>query len=182
MSAPRTGLDLLPIGTGILTDVGAFFAGNNVELPTRRYLAPGAPGLIAWDCEQLMVCLAAIQWGINDDAVQPAPQIGAGAGIYEIRAAQWSVQLVRCTPSMGEDAEPPAASVIHASGVGFLMDAGMLSQCLVNLAAFPGEHSWMPAGALAKAGSVVALGPQGNFHGFEGSFTITVTDLAAPNP
>jgi hypothetical protein len=182
MTEPTTGLELVAIGAGILADVRSFFAGNNVALPDRYYLAPGAPGLIAWDCEQLVVSLAAIQWGINEDAVQPAPQVGAGAGVFEIRAAQWSVQLVRCTPGMGDDGVPPAPAAIQTAGEGFLLDAGMLSQCLVNLAAFPANHAWMPVGALVKAGNVVALGPSGQYHGFEGTFTVTVTDLAAPIP
>jgi hypothetical protein len=177
VSEPSTGLELLSIGAGILADVRGFYAGNNVDLPERYYLAPGAPGLIAWDCEQLVVSLASITWGINEDAIQPVPQIG-GAGVFEIRHAQWSVQLVRCTPGMGDDGVPPAPATIQAAGEAFLTDAGMLSQCLVNLAAFPAGHTWMPVGALAKAGNVVALGPSGQFHGFEGTLSITVTELA----
>lgn len=178
MSEPATGLELLSIGAGILADVRAFFASNNVDLPDRYYLAPGAPGLIAWDCEQLVVSLAGVLWGINEDATQPIPQVGGGAGIFEIRHAQWSVQLVRCTPAMSDGGDPPAPASIQAAGELFVTDAGMLSQYLVNLASFPQSHSWLPVGALAKAGNVVALGPSGQYHGFEGTFTVTVTELA----
>jgi len=181
VSEPTTGLDLLSLGAGILADVQAFFAGNSVTLPARCYLAPGAPGLIAWDCEQLVVALGSVRWGINEDAVQPAQETGGPSGIFQVRSAQWSVQLVRCTPT-GQDETPPAPELIQAAGELAVADAGMLSQCLVNWASFPGNHSWVPLGALVKAGDVVSLGPQGGFHGFEGSFTITATGLAAPNP
>ena len=182
MSEPVTGLELVSIGAGLLADVRSFFAGNNVDLPGRYYLAPGAPGLIAWDCEQLVVSLAGVLVGINEDAAQPIPQVGGGASAFEIRHAQWSVQLVRCTPGMDDDAQPPAPAEIQAAGELFMTDAGMLTQCLVNCAAFPANHPWMPVGALAKAGNVVALGPSGQYHGFEGTFTITATELAAPIP
>jgi hypothetical protein len=182
VSEPTTGLDLETIGAGLLADVQAYFAANNVDLPDRHYLAPGAPGLIAWDCEQLVVSLASVSWGINEDALQPVPQIGDGAGTFEVRHAQWSVQLVRCTPVSDEGGQPPPAVDIQTAGELSLLDAGMLSQCLVNFATFPANHTWLPAGALAKAGGVVTLGPSGGFSGHEGTFTVTVTELASPNP
>lgn len=178
MTEPTTGLDLVPMGNGLLTDVRAFFAGNNIALPDRYYLAPGAPGLIAWDCEQLVVALASVNWGINEDAVQPSPQVGAAAGVFEIRAAQWSVQIVRCTPGMDDNGQPPPPEEIQTAGELFATDAGMLSQFLVNCAAFPANHAWMPTGALVKAGNVVSLGPSGQYHGFEGTLTVTATELA----
>lgn len=177
MTAPTTGLDLVGIGDGLLTDVRAFFAGNGVALPDRYYLAPGAPGLIAWDCEQLVVSLASVSWGIGEDASQPVPQRGSAAGVFEVRYAQWSVQLVRCTPGMDDGGQPPPPAEIQLAGERFLTDAGMLSQCLVNCAAWPTSHAWMPRGALVRAGNVVALGPSGQYHGFEGSLSVTVTDL-----
>lgn len=177
MSEPATGLALLAMGQGLLDDVGAFLTANLAIPPERVYLSPGAPGLISWDCEQLVVSLAAVTWGINEDAVQPVPQAGSGAGIHEVRYAQWSVQLVRCTPVQDDSGQPPASEVIQAAGELAINDAGLLSQATVNIAAFPAAHSWVPVGALVKAGGVVSLGPQGGFHGFEATLSITATDL-----
>lgn len=177
MSAPARGLDLLSVGEGLLEDVRQFMLDNGDPVPVRCYLAPGAPGLVAWDCEQLVVSLASVTWGISEDGGQLTPQIGGAAGVHQIRYAQWSVQLVRCTPTMDDSGNPPAAEVIQAAGEQALDDAGVLSQCLVNCAAFPAEHTWMPTGALARAGAVISLGPSGGFHGFEASFSMTATEL-----
>lgn len=178
MSAPRGGLALLPVGQGLLDDVRGFLLDNDVPVPDRYYLAPGAPGLIAWDCEQLVVSLASVSWGPSEDAGQLIPQVGGAAGVLEVRHAQWSVQLVRCTPQMDDNGDPPGMEEIQAAGEQALTDAGMLSQCLVNCAAFPKDHEWMPAGATARAGGVISLGPSGGYHGFEASFSMTTTELS----
>jgi hypothetical protein len=177
VTIPSTGLRLVPIAQGILDDVADYFTANAVELPTRRCIAPGAPGLIAWDCEQVVVALASVTWGIGEDAAQSVPQVGVAAGVMEVRYAQWSVQIVRCTPQMDEEGNPPPVETIQLAGEQALADAGILSQFLVHCVAFPQLHEWVPAGALAKAGNVVSLGPSGPHHGFEGSLSVTATEL-----
>lgn len=177
MSAPATGLDLLPVGQGLLDDVRAFLLANDVPVPDRCYVAPGAPGLIAWDCEQIAVSLASVFWGPGEGAGQLTAQTGGMAGIFEMRYAQWSVQLVRCTPQMTDDGDPPAMEAIQAAGELAMRDAGLLSQFLVNCAAYPKEHDWVPLGATARAGAVTSLGPAGGYHGFEGSFSMTAAEL-----
>jgi hypothetical protein len=177
VTVPAGGLNLVPIAQGILDDVEVFFTDNDVALPDRRCIAPGAPGLIAWDCEQVVVSLASVNWGIGPAAAQPISQAGSIAGVLEVRHAQWSVQVVRCTPRMDDSGTPPPVGALHSAGEGALLDAGLLSQFLVHCVAFPHLHEWMMAGTVVRAGNVVSLGPSGGFHGFEGSLAMTVLDL-----
>ena len=162
---------------GLLTSLVDYWAAAGVELPERQCLAPGAPGLIAWDCEQLVVSLGQIGLGTAEDSGLRSPQVGSPAGLL-VRYAQWSIQLVRCTPRPDDEGNPPPVADIGAAGLDALVDAGLLSQFVTNTAENPPD--WLDLGGEARAGGVVSLGPAGNYHGYEATLTFSAMAVSTP--
>jgi hypothetical protein len=178
---PTTGIDLLTVAAGALAEIQALFALNGVELPGRQYVAAGAPASIAWDCEQLVVCLAAVGWGRSVDATQLSPSFGKAASVGAMRHAVLAVQLVRAVPVVQDGAEAPvlpSAEDIQAAGEAAMVDAGLLSQALVNFVAFP--NASIPPGGSVQAGAVQPIGPEGGLVGLEAALVITAGQLADP--
>jgi hypothetical protein len=178
VSAPTGPLLLRPQAEGLLAEVVAFYDANDVELPDRRIIAPGAPGQIAWDCDQVSVALAGVTTGSAAGQVNVAPQLGAMAGVGLPRFATWSVQVIRCTPNPDEDGNPPPAEKLNAAGAWGLVDVGLLSQCFVLMAAtaISTQRDWLPIGGTINAGQVASLGPQGGYHGYEALVTLTAME------
>lgn len=179
-SAPTTGIELIAVAQGILAAVVAYFTANGVPLPDRQYVAAGSPQVIAWDCSQLVVCLADIGWGRSVDATQLSPSFGKVASINAMRHATFAVQLVRPVPVVQDGAEAPLLPSIQAmadAGQAYLVDAGLLSQALVNFVSFP--NTVLPVGCNVQAGAVQPIGPEGGLVGLEGSLVMTAANLAA---
>jgi hypothetical protein len=176
-----TKLQLWPTAHGLLDEVVAWYEDHPAELalPDRRAVVPGAPGVIAWDCEQVTVALANITvGGLNAQSVA-MPRAGAPAGVGLPRIATWSVQVVRCTPESGEDATPPSAAELEVAGGRALSDAGLLSECMMSLATLaPGSRVWLPVGSTINAGAVTPLGPEGGFHAVEAAVSISAMEVA----
>lgn len=172
---PTTGLDLSTVPNALLIAVVDYFTANGVELPERRYVTAGDPNLVAWDCEQLVICLADLGWGRATDATQLSPSFGKSASVNAMRHATYAVILVRCTPHIGDDAQPPSAEVLNAAGVGLMADAGLLSQALVNFVAF--RNAAVPPGVSVQAGAVQMIGPFGGLVGCTGGLMITAGQL-----
>lgn len=180
MNGQPPGLRLVLEGqaTGLLDALVAHWAAAGVDLPARRYVGPGAPGLQAFDCAQVVVSLGQVNLGTSEDHGLASPQIGAPAGLL-IRYAQWSLQVLRdCAPASNDDGEPPAASVINEAGLDAMVDAGLLSQFVTNTAAYP--PSWLGPGVVARAGAVVPIGPAGGIYGHEATVTFTAMDVQSP--
>ena len=170
---------LAPTALGLLAAVEAYYGGRGVDLPERRIPVPGAPGVVAWDCEQVTVCLGAVATpGTPSGGGGPiTPQLGSVAGMGLVRLATWAVCIVRCTPTMGDDGEPPPAEELGAAGLAMLDDVGLLSQCMSLLAGSPpGSYDWLPIGGTINAGSVTTLGPEGRFAAVEASVTISAME------
>jgi len=180
VSAPTGPVLLLPQAEGLLAELEAFYAANGVALPDRRVVAPGAPGTIAWDCEQVVVALSQLTTGSGSGQVNVLPQWGSPAGVGLIRYATWSVQVIRCTPQMDDDGNAPTAEALLAAGVSGLADAGLMSQCFVSMAATANAipRDWMPIGGAINAGQVTSLGPEGPFHGYEAAVTLTAMEAS----
>jgi hypothetical protein len=179
-SAPTTGIELIAVAQGILAAVVNYFTANGVPLPDRQYIAAGSPQVIAWDCEQLVVSLADIGWGRSVDATQLSPSFGKQAGINAMRHATFAIQLVRATPVVQDGAEAPILPSVQAmadAGQTFLVDAGLLSQALVNFVAFP--NGVLPIGCNVQAGAIQPIGPEGGLVGLEGSLVMTAATLAS---
>jgi hypothetical protein len=62
------------------------------------------------------------------------------------------------------------------AGQTYLVDAGLLSQALVNFVAFPNDV--LPVGCNVQAGAVQPIGPEGGLVGLEGSLVMTAATLA----
>jgi hypothetical protein len=169
---------LRPVADGLLAAVVAAFDTAGIELPERRAVVAGNPGLIAWDCEQLTVALAGISTGGGAGAITLMPQSGSPAGMALTRLATWSVQIVRCAPTSDEDGNPPSVELLEAAAATALDDAGVLSQCLTVLAsATPGSVNWLPIGSVINAGAITSLGPD-THQGIEALVTVSVMEVA----
>jgi hypothetical protein len=168
---PTRGLDVLRFADHVLGYVQAFFATNNVALPARQYIAPGLPALDAWDCEQFMVGLVGVtNGGARQGQASVAPRTGAVASVLTQRQAIYGIQLVRCAPRMDDERLPDPAEV-NTAGRAHLIDAGLLSQAIVNLASDPPD--WFDKAANIDAGQVTPMGPAGGYAGIEANVTIT---------
>jgi len=163
----------------VLDGVVAHFDAADVALPDRRYIAPGNPQLIAWDCEQLVVSLTGIGWGSAPDAAVGSVKPGAQMSVQGVRHAVFSIQLVRCTPKSNDTRTPwPPAAEIQAAGVDFMRDSGLLSQALVTLLAELRQGLAQDRSGVVEAGALTSLGPEGGYHGMEATLAITSLMLA----
>lgn len=163
----------------VLDGVVAHFEAANVPLPDRRYVAPGNPQLIAWDCEQLVVSLTGIGWGSAPDAATGSIKPGSQVSVQGVRHAVFSIQLVRCTPVSKDSRTPwPPAEEIQAAGVAFMKDSGLLSQAMVTLVAELRQGIAPDRSGLVEAGALTSLGPEGGHHGMEATLAITSLMLA----
>jgi hypothetical protein len=181
VNLPTTGLDLLPFADHILGEVTAFFTANNVALPERQYIAPGLPSLDSWDCEQCMVGVVGIQ-NSGSRAGDPgrAPKGGTPASVYTMRAVSYAIQIVRCVPVLDTRGNPPPPEDIDLAGRQQIVDMGLLSQCVVNIAAAP--PAWILPGAGIQAGAVAPLGPNGGLAAIESMVTLTGAPLMPEVP
>jgi hypothetical protein len=173
MTTAVTPLVLAPTAQGLLDWVETSYANASRALPERKVIVPGAPGVIAWDCEQLTVALASITTGGTVASVNILPQIGSGAGVGLLRQATWSIQVVRCSATTADDGAPPSVAELDAAAMTQLDDAGMLSQALVNLVSAQLRPEWLPPGAVVNAGQVATLGPEGGFQAVEATVTLS---------
>lgn len=158
----------------VLDGVVAHFDAVPRELPDRRYVAPGNPQLIAWDCEQLVVALTGVGWGASPEAAAGSVKPGTQMSVQGVRHAVFSIQLVRCTPVSKDTRTPwPPPEEIQAAGVAFMKDAGVLSQALVTLVAELRQSLALDRSGSVEAGALTSLGPEGGHHGMEATLAIT---------
>jgi hypothetical protein len=173
-------LTVRAMGETILAAVQDHYAATSpaVLLPERQYVAPGAPDQIAWDCEQLVVSVAGVGWGQAPSAAQsPSPKIGSHVSVTAVRHVIYDVSLVRCTPSEGDpDTGLPSATDIHAAGLAFMTDMGLLSQALVVACAT--VRAGLDRSALVEPGAVNPAGPAGGYHGMSAQIAVTAGELA----
>lgn len=178
MTAPQPGVGAIAadLARRFLDAVVDHFTAAGVDLPDRRFLAAGNPQLIAWDCEQLFVALTGLGIGPAPDSPVQSPRAGGPVGAFNVRHAIFSIQLVRCTPTVGEgsnDVFPPVAE-IDAAGERSINDAGLLSDAVVQMCSrlqkeLGRNHS-------VQAGLTSSLGPEGGYHANEA--TVAITALA----
>jgi hypothetical protein len=176
VTAPGKGLDLVSVATQMLDVVVAQFEAAGHPLPDRRYVAPGDPGEVAWDCEQFVISLDGIGWGQAVDESQVSPRAGTPVSVMGLRHAVFSLSLVRCTPQPVARASLPTVEAVNEAGLIFLRDAGLLSQALLNISVELGRA--LRHEGNVQAGAVETAGPSGGYHGLQGSLAITVGALA----
>lgn len=178
MTTPQAGVGAIAadLARKFLNGVVDHFAAAGVELPDRRFLAAGNPQLIAWDCEQLFVALTGIGIGPAPDAPVQSPRTGGPVGAFNVRHAIFSIQLVRCTPTVGENSSDPypPATAIDAAGEQSINDAGLLSDAVVRMCSQLQQE--LGRNHSVQAGLTSSLGPEGGFHANEA--TVAITALA----
>jgi hypothetical protein len=161
----------------ILAGVVNHFAASRVELPDRRFIAPGDTRAVAWDCESVTVTCGGILWGQGPGV---SASVGRGTGnpvSVGARYAVFAVQIVRSTADVEHDGEdPPPPPALTKAGLAMMVDMGLLSQALVELA---GKNGPLSRAGMATAGDVVPLGPSGMFAATEGHLAVTVASLKA---
>jgi hypothetical protein len=173
------GLAITAVAESLLAAVVAHWAAASdaVPLPPRRLILAGDPRSVAWDCEQLTVTLQGVGWGQALDASSLSPRAGTPASVMSLRHAVLVVSLVRCAA----EADPRSASgmptdaALHADGLRYMRDAGLLSQAMVAYTAkiLPG----LPDEASVQAGAIEPRGPEGAFHGLETTLAVTAGQL-----
>lgn len=168
-------LDIAEMAETILSGVVAHYAAATdpevQALPGRQLILAGDAATLAWDCEQLTVTCQGVSFGPADDAVPPVRQVGAGASVSSVRRVPFEVSLVRCV-EVGEDEGGPPALTLHAEGMRFMRDLGMLSQALVHIASR--MRTSLGPGGLVRAGEVLPAGPEGGYVAAVGLFTISI--------
>lgn len=170
------GLTLVAMSQSILGAVQEHFADAAVTLPERQYIAPGDPLQIAWDCEQLVVAIQGVGWGQAPSDSTQSPKIGGHISATGVRHAIFVVSLIRCTPSDGDpDTGLPEAADIHAAGLEYMRDMGLLSQALVVACA--AVRAGLDRSSLVEAGAVNPSGPSGGFHGMDAQIAVTAGTL-----
>lgn len=177
------GLNIADTAEDLLAHVTAHYEaatpGSVTPLPARRVVLPGDPREVAWDCEQLTVCLEGIGFGPAVDAAPtPSPRTGAPISATALRHAVLAVSLVRCTPAPGNDGEAPPDEELNAAGLTFLRDCGMLSQCMVTFAGLLRDQLGVPpSDGSVQCGAVTPFGPSGGYHAADVAIAITVPEL-----
>jgi hypothetical protein len=180
-AAPSGGVDMLTVPTALLAYVNAYFAQAGVALPTNQYFAAGDRTNVPWDCEQVVVTMDGISWGRSKDATQLSSSFGKESSVNAMRHADYTIEIVRCHPTLdNQDGQPLPSAEYEAAAVANWIDAGLLSQALINFVAFP--NSALPPGGSTQAGAVGVLGPAGGFVGVNASLTMTLAQLAPPAP
>lgn len=177
---PSSGPDLLTIPKAALAYVVAYFAQAGVALPSRQYLAAGTSQTVAWDCEQVTMCLDNLGWGRSRDVTQLSPSFGKAASVGAERHGEWTLTIVRCHPAIEESGQLPTVDELEAAAELNWKDMSLLSQALVNFVAFPNDA--VPIGGSVQAGAVSAVGPEGGYIGVNGTLTITTSQLDPPAP
>lgn len=180
MTTAGQALTIRAMAESILAAVQEHYAATDpaVALPERQYVAPGSPDQIAWDCEQLVVSVAGVGWGQAPSAGQsPSPKIGTQVSATAVRHVIFDVSLVRCTPSEGDpDTGLPDAADIHAAGLAYMTDMGLVSQALVVACA--SVRTGLDRSDLVEPGAVNPAGPSGGYHGMSAQIAVTAGQLA----
>lgn len=175
------GLNVADTAQELLAHVVAHYEaappGTVAPLPARRAVLPGDPRSVAWDCEQLTISLDGIGYGqaVDAQAGGPGTPIGFPLSATALRHAVFAVSLVRCTPVMDEQGNPPSAEALNEAGLIFLRDCGLLSQAMVTFAGI--MASKLDDTASVQCGVITPFGPSGGFHACDTSMSITVPEL-----
>ncbi len=162
-------LDLPGAATRILATFTTHLEALGVDVPERRYVAPGT--LIPWDGEQLVVNLQQIQQG------QPGAEIGT---TYVPQAtnlqAQFSVSIVRPVPALNADgplvAMIPDSTQIGEAGTVFMSDAAALVRAALEIHT---AYALTGPGEGFVIGPCIPLGPEGGHVGYRMLITLSLS-------
>lgn len=172
MAAPGLGLSIGPIAQTVLDTTITHFAEAGVDLPARQIIAPGAPELIAFDCEMLAVTCSGIGIGPAPGQGNTSQRTGRPISANGLRHAIFAITLLRPEPKPRNGGQqPPRAEELTAAGLSLMRDMGLLSQALIEVCT--AVDSILPEGSQAAAGAVNTVGPDGGLSGMQGSLSVT---------
>lgn len=130
------------------------YADAEIPLPERRYWTIGNT---AHDCEQVAI---AVQQMFLGTAGEPSGLVLCTAP----RTVTFTLEIVRCTPTLDRRGTPPSGSAIEASSVDPVIDL----EILLDLVGYFDPDN---TGVMATADVLPA---QGGFHGVMGTYTVTL--------
>lgn len=145
---------LYDLARKLLDAVVAGFADHGVALPTNRYVSNGSP---AFDCSQVTVNLQRVFSG------SPGAETQGQMGCGPLSVAEFSIDIVRCIPSMDDGANPPSDKTISASAKEIYTDLWILR--LVVVEAWRNEE--FGKGLSFSVRSAAPLDPSGGMGGSE---------------
>lgn len=151
--------DLYSMAVDLLARVAAYYAGQNVDLPAARYVAPGDSRTIAFDYPALQICVDYISPGQvgQDHASQPGGQKHHGR-----RYAQFAVTVLRECAAGDDMGNPPTPEQIQADAETNMRDLVLVQTALERVrdgCRTPG--GWAPPGAPVAVGRTQPVGPAG---------------------
>jgi hypothetical protein len=151
----------------LLDLVVAGFDTAGVDLPETRYVAAGQPEQVAWDCEQVTVALAQVGAGLPLAPGQGAVPTPAHSGRQSLPTAELEVAIVRCAPTIDDQAETPDTGDADAAGSTALQDAWLLLRT-IQAGIRQGQLTTddpvaSPVPSMAAVGPALPRGPDGGY-------------------
>jgi len=132
----------------------AHYADIEVPLPERRYWTIGQT---AHDCEQVVLCVQQMFLGTADNPMETTQCNGP-------RSLTFTLEVVRCVPTLDNRGRPPAGSAIEVASVDPVVDMEILMDCAKFFDPFL-------AGVVVTVNVIPA---DGGMHGAIGTYTVTL--------
>lgn len=165
---PVVNVDYLSdLGQEVLDGVVQALSDNGIDIPARRYLAPGSDAVddVGEDCNgALTVRFLRMFSGFPGAELSDLEQAGY------VRTAEYMIRLVRCIWT--DEAEGPTPAEQGDDMVIAARDAWCIFQGLLELA---GAGSFLESCQTWAIGNVVSVGPDGGLAGIELPLQIQVT-------
>lgn len=116
------------LATALLDAIVAGYESYGVELPARRFLAPGLP---AWDCEEVAVWIERIFQHQGDVNIE-TNTVSAAHPALMMQGAMMRVLVTRCTPMMYDDGSPPPTSESTAAALSIYADQMLVRNSIID--------------------------------------------------
>jgi hypothetical protein len=126
----------------------------HVVLPERRYWTVGQT---AHDCEQLVLAVQQMFLGTAENPMELTQCSGP-------RGLTFTVEVVRCVPTLDNRGKPPAGDVIETASVNPVIDM----EIMLDLAKYFDPYS---TGVIVNVDPITA---QGGFHGAIATYSVTL--------
>jgi len=165
-------MSLYDIANTVVTGVGAAVNASNHPLPAGARVGV-VNGEIAWDqCEKCgQLAISETQLYYSEAFPVPANTVPQGNCASPLLCADYSLQLIRCAPTVDSTGKAPSMALLAASAREILSDAPLImSTAACTLAALVDANSIMDY--VVKA--VTAVGPAGACVGNQLDFTVAV--------
>lgn len=112
----------------LLDSIVDYYAANGYDLPARRLIALGLP---AWDCEMLAVSIDRIFAHMGDVTIETPTSIAAHPALL-MRAATFSVLLLRCVPGLQDSGLPPPVDEEQDAALAAYADQQLIENAIIE--------------------------------------------------